>query len=396
VVLAVAAAAAAVPPRAAAQERPEPALRADVIAAQQAEKADRVKPFEQSRAAQRFIELKDGLIQGPHGFHLILDSIYGGGGFTLGAGYRSYYGDRTFWTARGLLSVKLYKLFEVSTDSLGHAGGRVDLHAQAGWRDATQVAYFGLGIDSPQQQASFGFEQTYAGGRVDLRPARLVVLGGGLAFERYLTKEGAGSRPSIETVHTPETAPGLGASPEYVHVTLSAGIDSRPARDYARRGGLYQLTYHAYGNHDGPYSFDQLDAEVVQHIPVLRENWVFSLRGRYQTTLDEDDLIPYFMLPALGSGRTLRAYHSWRFRDRHGLVLSGEWRWFPSRLAMDMALFYDTGQVAPEPGAFRADRFKSDVGVGVRFHTPMATPLRVEVAHGREGFKVVFAAAPAF
>ena len=51
--------------------------------------------------------------------------------------------------------------------------------------------------------------------------------------------------------------------------------------------------------------------------------------------------------PSLGSGSTLRGYSSWRFRDRHAVLLSGEWRWIPSRLALDMALFYDAGMVAP-------------------------------------------------
>ena len=67
-------------------------------------------------------------------------------------------------------------------------------------------------------------------------------------------------------------------------------------------------------------------------MPILRENWVISLHGLLQTTLDDDDTVPYFLLPSLGSGSTLRGYSSWRFRDRHSLLMSGEWRWIPNRL----------------------------------------------------------------
>ena len=51
----------------------------------------------------------------------------------------------------------------------------------------------------------------------------------------------------------------------------------------------------------------RIDGEMVQHLPILREIWVISLHGLVQTTLDDDDTVPYFLLPSLGSGSTLRA-----------------------------------------------------------------------------------------
>ena len=40
--------------------------------------------------------------------------------------------------------------------------------------------------------------------------------------------------------------------------------------------------------------------------------------------------------------------------------------------------------------------FKSNVGIGMRFHTPISTPLRIEVAKGSEGMQLIFAASAAF
>ena len=124
----------------------------------------------------------------------------------------------------------------------------------------------------------------------------------------------------------------------------------------------------------------------MQHIPILRENWVISLHGLLQTTLDDDDAVPYFLLPSLGSGSTLRGYSSWRFRDRHSLLMSGELRWIPNRLGLDMAIFYDTGKVTQPSGTTSVCKgLKSDVGIGIRFHSPLATPLRIELAQGQRG-----------
>ena len=160
--------------------------------------------------------------------------------------------------------------------------------------------------------------------------------------------------------------------------------------------GCTQIARHHYGDRDDTYSFDRLDAEIVQHVPILRENWVLSFHGRLESTLGDDDQVPYFLLPSLGSGSTLRGYSSWRFRDRHSMLVSGEWRWIVSRLALDMALFYDAGMVAPTVDAIALRSFVSNYGIGVRFHGPARTPLRVELAHGREGARVVFAASAAF
>jgi len=39
---------------------------------------------------------------------------------------------------------------------------------------------------------------------------------------------------------------------------------------------------------------------------------------------------------------------------------------------------------------------KTDVGIGARFHTPAATALRIDLAHGLEGTRVVFSVSAPF
>ena len=65
-------------------------------------------------------------------------------------------------------------------------------------------------------------------------------------------------------------------------------------------------------------------------------------------------------------------------------------------MALDLAVFADTGMVAPRFDALTTSQFVSDFGIGLRFHAPARTPLRVEFAQGREGLRVVFAASAAF
>ena len=364
--------------------------------AQQQQKAAVAKPYEPSATERWLTTLRREFVEVPAGFYPYFASVYSGGGFTLGAGYRAYLNDRTHADIKGLYSIKSYKFLELSTDSWGLADGRVDLHGRTGWRDATQVAFYGLGIDSSDFRSNFRMKQWYIGGEAQARPVWPVVFGATLTYDDYSLSEGQGADPSIEEIFTPATAPGLGASPNYLRASASAGIDTRPAAGYARRGGLYQITYHSFNDLDDVFSFDRIDGEIVQHIPILRENWVISLHGFTQTTLNDDDQVPFFLMPSLGSGSTLRGYPSWRFRDRHSLLLSGEFRWIPNRLGLDMAIFYDTGKVVPRWNDLSLSNLKDDVGIGVRFHGPLATPLRIELAHGSEGMRLVFAGSAAF
>jgi hypothetical protein len=370
--------------------------RAAMIEAEQAAKAKVLKPYVPNKAEEVLVTLQREMLQDPNGLYPLFGSVYSGGGFTLGGGYRRFYGDRTHADIKGMYSFKNYKFVELSTDSWGHGAGRLDLHARTGWRDATQVAYHGLGMNSPEDAAAFGMQQAWVGGDVAAHPVPWTVFRAGLTYEDFTLGEGAGKNPSIEEINTPATAPGLGANPAYLHAMASGGIDTRVSPGYARRGGLYEVSYHNYADRDDTYSFDRLDAEVVQHIPILRENWVISLHGLLQTTLDDADTVPYFLMPSLGSGSSLRAYSSWRFRDRHSLLMSAEWRWIPNRLGLDMALFYDTGKVTPEFRDISWKGLASDVGIGVRFHGPLATPLRIELAKGREGLHLVFSGSAAF
>jgi outer membrane protein assembly factor BamA len=124
--------------------------------------------------------------------------------------------------------------------------------------------------------------------------------------------------------------------------------------------------------------------------------WVLSLRGRVQTThLDDDQVIPFFMLPALGGGSSLRGFTSWRFRDRHSLLLQAEWRVLVNSF-FDTAIFYDAGKVTDRQSDLDLDGLKSDYGIGFRLHGPAATPLRIELAKSNEGLVIVFSAKASF
>ena len=267
-----------------------------------------------------------------------------------------------------------------------------------GWREATQVGFYGFGPGTPaDDRANYSFRQPYVVSTISYRPRRgSFVLGAGLDVNEWQQGPGEGSAPSVDEVYTPDTLPGLGSSPTYVHSHGSIGFDWRTAPGYTRRGGSYTVTAHNFLDRDGAYTFNQYDYLAVQHVPIFRDAWVLSLRGHLRTTdVAADQTIPFFMMPALGGGSTLRGFSSWRFQDRHTLLLSAEWRVLVNRF-LDTAIFYDAGRVAALRSDIDLSKLETDFGIGFRFHGYSATPLRIELAHSREGWKIVFASKGSF
>jgi hypothetical protein len=145
-------------------------------------------------------------------------------------------------------------------------------------------------------------------------------------------------------------------------------IDSRPSPGYARRGGFYGVTFHDFATLTTSTDSSRWTYEAIQHIPLLREAWVPSLRGFVETTTVKDgEQVPFFMLPANGGGSDLRGFSSWRFRDRNSVLVQAEWRIMVNRY-LDTAVFFDAGKVEAHRSDLNLDGLKTDGGFGIRFH----------------------------
>jgi hypothetical protein len=397
----VASAAAQSPPSAepeGAQSAPAGSRQA-AIEQEQASKATNLQPYKPNRV-ERLFQRFDTIIEGatPQ-WHPFFDSAYSGGGFTLGLGKATYVSGYNYLDVRGSYSIAGYKRAEAEFVAPRLFNRRGKLSVLGGWREATQVGFYGIGTDtSKDDRTNYLFRQPYGSALLTLFPTRKVLmLRGGAELSRWSQEPGEGTFPSVETKYTPATLPGLGAEVTYLHTEGTIGLDSRTSPGYTRRGAYLGASLHDYNDRDKDFGFQMAEYEGIAHLPILREAWVLSFRGRVQTAFDKDgQQTPFFMLPALGGGSTLRAYSSWRFRDKNSLLLQGEWRIMVNRY-LDMAFFYDTGKVVARTSDLDLDGLKHDYGIGFRFHGPFATPLRVEFSHSRESnISFTFSSSAAF
>jgi hypothetical protein len=372
--------------------------RAGLIAEQQQEKSKALQPYQPNKA-ERWVKQAEQLLNGGvSGWHPFFDSAYRGGGFTIGAGYLKHVSDYNWVDMRGSITPSGYIRTEAEFKAPRLFDRRGEVSVVGGWRRATQVGFYGFGTDtSDDSQALYGFTQPYLSSTLVMRPARhWLVLDGGAEYSKWMPEPRTGRGRLLEEVFLPELIPGYGAEPTYLQLFAGLAADTRPASGYTRRGGYYAVSWHQFDEPDDRYGFRRLDYEAIQHVPIGRDAWVLTLRGKVETTYTRDDqVVPYFMMPALGGGSDLRGFSSWRFRDLHSLLLQAEWRVLVNAF-FDTAIFYDAGKVTRYRSDLDFTGLRSDYGIGFRIHGLVSTPLRIDVAHSNEGLHFIFSTSAVF
>ena len=154
--------------------------RTEIIRQEQADKLRTVTPPEPNRAEKIVNRLEDwGLLTGePRGVYPLLDSVYPGGGFAAGLGARKPFGDDGAIGVVGAYSINSFwrAQTDVTLPSFASNRGRVSL--TAGYLDAPDVKYYGIGRDSKKEdKTSFGYTPVEGGARLDFDRRPLFVRG---------------------------------------------------------------------------------------------------------------------------------------------------------------------------------------------------------------------------
>jgi Omp85 superfamily domain len=366
--------------------------RVDTIAEQQAEKAKELGtegPSEAEMIIRRV--LLSPLLSGGDGVYPWFGSVYGGSGMGVGVGFLKRLEKASYFNVQTGISMNSSMVMRGTFAAPELWRGMLQLDANIQWLDAHDVSFYGFGQDSSKDtRDSYDFNPFELSTNVSLKPMRHVFLTGTYAYTPIDTHR--------ETpVFAAPDSPGLDEKLTFHVARATLAYDWRPAPGYSTRGGYYRAAFERNFESSGrPYSFNLQEYEVVQQLPLVREQFV--LAGRALLTLtdaDEGHDVPVMLAPFLGSGSTLRAFGNRRFADRNRVLMTGEYRWRPSRY-IDMAVFMDAGQVAAERYQLEMKQFDVDWGIGARFHGPAFNALRLELSHGREGFRLTFAGSQPF
>lgn len=247
--------------------------------------------------------------------------------------------------------------------------------------------FYGLGPDSQlTDRSTYKFTTAEGGVRLDWPLARWLRLEGGAALVHVSTGPGGdGSHPSISEVFSVGVLPAFAESTDFVRAHARVEIDWRDGENPSHAGGLIAFDAENYEELSvSRFDFRRYRAEVQQHFPFFHEQRVIALRALTVITEPHDDgQVPFYFMPTLGHGDALRGFSSFRFRDRHALLLQGEYRWLAWK-GLETALFLDAGKVFADLDELDLADLETAYGIGFRVITSGGTFFRLDIARSRE------------
>jgi len=322
--------------------------------------------------------------------------VTGAGWLSAGPGYRHHvFGGRAIVDGTAAVSWNLYHVAHGGLEFPQLAHGRLTAGAQATYQDLLQVDYFGLGNESRQaDRAAYRFNNTDVVGYATTRIVPwLSVTGRAGRMTRPRLSTATGWRvtvPNAIDLFPDSLAPGIAAPPSFVHADMSIVADRRDHAGHPTRGGLYRASIAGYSDRDaGTYSFRRYEAEAAEFVPVASK-WVVALHAwEVFSDASADHIVPFYLMPSLGGGNTLRGYYDYRFHDDDMQVFNAESRW-ALFAHVDVAAFADFGKVAPRAADLDFTQLKRTYGAGLRLHNATSTLARLDIGHSTEGWRIFF------
>lgn len=331
------------------------------------------------------------------GFYPELSNMPTGAGWiTAGPGYRHwFFGDQMLVDGSAAISWRSYKMTRARIELPRLARSRLALGTHVRWQDLTQITYFGEGPDSlDTNRSEYRLKSTNIAAYATVRPVEWLALSGRVGWlDRPSVLPPAGSfqrgNPATAEVFSSDPVFAMEVQPSFGYREASATVDTRDQSSHPTTGGVYRVAFTGFTDQDhGTFSARRSEAEAAHFIPLSRSRVVLALHGWLAASdTAADAIVPFYMQPSLGGHNTLRGYTDYRFHDRNLLVMNVE-----ARVAIfthvDAAVFADAGNVAAQVSDLNLD--KRSYGVGWRLHSHSSTFARLDLAHGGEGWNVLF------
>lgn len=362
-------------------------------------KADALTPEVVSKWERRMLALEarnfpQGLFSGEYnGVRPSIGGMPSGSGFVGGIGFmHGATGDHLRVNANARISTKNYRQLDAEALLPTTRSGQpfqIRFHGQ--YADYRSLDLFPLGQDSsPETQGAYRFESRTGGVSATAAAGRFISFGaetGVLNGTVRSLDDGFGSLADL---------PGTAFQPTFV---FTGGHVALTLRDRALRFAGVRLAVDVTRWADvdtNRFDFTRLTGEVQAHVPLGQRNRVLALRVRTShSTPDAGAAVPFYLMETIGGAKSVRSFHEYRFRDTRNLVANAEYRWEVWNYA-DLVLFGDAGKVFSDPDDLTWSGMATSYGVGLRSVLPGGGGFRIDLARGREGFRLHFGGGPSF
>lgn len=253
------------------------------------------------------------------------------------------------------------------------ATGVVSVEAGARWQRDAQVAFYGVGPETPNRRTVYRHEAFVVGltGAHQVTPELVVRGDAGYDDNRVAEPVWEGDEPSLFDEFEASRLFGAEQRLRYVRFGAGAEVDLTRRIGFQDRGVRlmgHATRYHGVSGADSDFHKVRLRA---QGLVALNERQLLALQGYTELTRGGARQIPFYHLAGLGGEQTALGYPDTRFRDRDMLSLTMEWRYeiwrdIHNSVRAETFVYFGEGAVAPTLGAIAREHFRASYGFGFR------------------------------
>jgi outer membrane protein assembly factor BamA len=299
-----------------------------------------------------------------------------------------------------LVTYKNYQVFQLNVSAPLRQGNGVhdglETHFRTAYSSRAGDNFFGIGNNSPRNETEFRTVTRELWGGVSSTIQQNWKFGLELGYRDVDVTDPIGV-PSAQEVFDPAVVPGLREGADLASAVFSAAHDTRDRPSLPLKGGLREVRISFNEGIGDPYSFWRYRADFQHFVLLDAENRrVIAVRALFETNQEKPGTqVPFFEMARLGGSSTMGSVPSFRYFDKSALGFRVEYRYRFWR-AFDWGLFWEQGQVAPEPGDFSWGAFH--VGGGVRFiaYPRPNLPVSIDIGRGEESWHYRLRIDPSF
>ncbi len=375
--------------------------RAGEIEAAREKKAKTLEPDEVSKPEKQLRDFSDKkfmerLTAGFNGFRMAWGGLATGGGFAIGP---EYYRDdiadgRMSARASIVPSFSGYMKSDFQVNFFPEKRSPYWAQFYAVRHNYPSLNYYGPGPNSQKTgRSNYRLEDVAVDGTVAAllfgRKLGIAASGGHL-----WANVGPGNDDrfvSTDQIYTEATTPGIQSQPHFARGGGYAEFDTTDVRTGPRQGTYLGVNYsHYFDLETGKFSFDRVDLDFQQYIPLFNKRRVIAIRNRTSNAWAANGRqVPFFMQPVVGGSDHLRGFRPFRFYDNSAMTWNVEYRW-EVFAGLDMALFYDAGMVAPRIKDLAFRDLETSWGFGFRGNARNSVFIRLDIGFSHEGFQIWF------
>ena len=200
--------------------------------------------------------------------------------------------------------------------------------------------------------------------------------------------------PDTRDLYAAAGLPGLDVQHHFRTMGAAFTLDFRDQAQLTERGTFAGVAlWHAIASDtsDPSLNWSRLNLDMQQFVRVRKGSQVLALRGVLSTRIDDNAMAtPFYLQPALGGGRTLRGFGSYRLRDDSVWAATAEYR-VRVHPRVELAPFVDAGAAARRFADFRSTSVEVAPGIGLRIVGGSRVIGRLDFARGRDGSRLMFA-----